>query len=189
MTSFVFRETLMMYLLLWGSAYSQIIRNARGEIIALFPLVLHIPGLGFDGLVGYSPIAMEKNAIGRQPLTVLSNKVAVLEEGMKYTPISISPNEAQFIFLQVIRNTVSWGRYPCKVWRRRVEADFLINPSCPVSLIMRYLSAIPGNYSGKWESAQLIQQCLTPFCHIPVSRFKVTGVPGVGNVPFGTCKR
>jgi len=26
--------------------------------------VLHIPGLGFDGLIGYSPIAMSKNAIG-----------------------------------------------------------------------------------------------------------------------------
>ena len=26
--------------------------------------VLHIPGLGFDGVVGYSPIALEKNAIG-----------------------------------------------------------------------------------------------------------------------------
>ena len=26
--------------------------------------ILHIPGLGFDGLVGYSPIAMAKNAIG-----------------------------------------------------------------------------------------------------------------------------
>jgi phage portal protein BeeE len=26
--------------------------------------VLHIPGLGFDGLVGYSPIAMAKNSIG-----------------------------------------------------------------------------------------------------------------------------
>lgn len=26
--------------------------------------VLHVPGLGFDGLVGYSPIAMAKNAIG-----------------------------------------------------------------------------------------------------------------------------
>ena len=26
-----------------------------------------------------------------------SHKVAVLEEGMKYTPISISPNEAQFL--------------------------------------------------------------------------------------------
>ena len=26
--------------------------------------VLHVPGLGFDGLVGYSPIAMAKNSIG-----------------------------------------------------------------------------------------------------------------------------
>ena len=26
--------------------------------------VLHIPGVGFDGLVGYSPIAMARNAVG-----------------------------------------------------------------------------------------------------------------------------
>ena len=26
--------------------------------------VLHVPGLSFDGLAGYSPIAMAKNAIG-----------------------------------------------------------------------------------------------------------------------------
>jgi len=105
MTSFSFRETLMTHLLLWGNAYAQIIRNARGEVITLYPLmpnkmtvdrdktgrlfylyqrstedaptlgkdsmvyldpsdVLHIPGLGFDGLVGYSPIAMAKNAVG-----------------------------------------------------------------------------------------------------------------------------
>ena len=100
--------------------------------------VLHVPGLGFDGLVGYSPIAMAKNAIGlsmaaeeygakfyangaapsgvlehpgvlKDPAKVRdswnaafggssnSHKVAVLEEGLKYTPISISPNEAQFL--------------------------------------------------------------------------------------------
>ena len=104
MSSFVFRETLMTHLLLWGNAYAQIIRNGKNEVIALYPLmpnkmtvdrdekgqlyytyqrsneeaatmngtsvtlnpsdVLHIPGLGFDGLVGYSPIAMAKNAIG-----------------------------------------------------------------------------------------------------------------------------
>lgn len=35
------------------------------SIVILHPSdVLHIPGLGFDGLVGYSPIAMAKNAIG-----------------------------------------------------------------------------------------------------------------------------
>ena len=96
MTSFVFRETLMSHLLLWGNAYDQIIRDGRGQILSLYPLltdkmtvdraasgeiiyqyrtdrgvyalrreeVLHIPGLGFDGLIGYSPIAMAKNAIG-----------------------------------------------------------------------------------------------------------------------------
>jgi len=105
MTSFVFRETLMSHLLLWGNAYAQVIRDGRGNVLALYPLlpskmevgrapnseliytyrlekdesrthpasgtvnlrsdeVLHIPGLGFDGLIGYSPIAMAKNAIG-----------------------------------------------------------------------------------------------------------------------------
>lgn len=170
MTSFIFRETLMTHLLLWGNAYAQIIRNGKGDVLGLYPLmpdkmsvdrdkdnriyyeyltssgervtlssqdVLHIPGLGFDGLVGYSPIAMAKNAIGmsiaaeeygakffsngatpsgilEHPGTVKnteslreswtrgfsgnnSHKVAILEEGMKYTPISISPNEAQFL--------------------------------------------------------------------------------------------
>ena len=97
MTSFVFRETLMSHLLLYGNAYAQIIRDGRGRVLSLYPLlpdkmrvdrgankeiyyiyfsdndgqimlrkedVLHIPGLGFDGLIGYSPIAMTKNAVG-----------------------------------------------------------------------------------------------------------------------------
>jgi HK97 family phage portal protein len=97
MTSFVWRETMMAHLLLWGNAYSQIIRDGRGQVLALYPLlpsrmrvdrdeaghiayeymkdggppvplrredVLHIPGLGFDGVVGYSPIAMAKNSVG-----------------------------------------------------------------------------------------------------------------------------
>ncbi len=96
MTSFLFRETLMAHLLLWGNAYAQIIRDGRGYPVALYPMlpdrmavdrdpqgeliytyqsdkgqiklrrenVLHIPGLGFDGLIGYSPIAMAKNAVG-----------------------------------------------------------------------------------------------------------------------------
>ena len=179
MTSFAFRETLMSHLLIWGNAYAQVIRNARGEVVALYPLmpnkmtvdrdqngrlfylyqrgaedskalgsesrvilsppdVLHIPGLGFDGLIGYSPIAMARNAIGlaiateeygakffangAAPSGVLehpgtlkdpqrirdswnaahqgsenSHKIAVLEEGLKYTPIGISPEQAQFL--------------------------------------------------------------------------------------------
>ena len=39
MSSFVFRETLMTHLLLWGNAYAQIIRNGRGEVMALYPLM------------------------------------------------------------------------------------------------------------------------------------------------------
>lgn len=178
MTSFTFRETLMTHALLWGNAYAQVIRNGRGEVLGLYPLmpdrmdvdrdrnrrivyryrhqsnepgtmedstieippeeVFHVPGLGFDGLVGYSPIAMAKNTIGMSiaceeygssffkngaaPGAVLehpgtlkdpnkvreswnqafrgssnANKVAVLEEGMKYTPISIPPEQAQFL--------------------------------------------------------------------------------------------
>lgn len=111
----------------------------KGSTVRLSPRdILHIPGLGFDGLVGYSPIAMAKNAIGMAiaceeygakffangaaPSGVLehpgilkdpsrireswqqtfggsgnAHKVAVLEEGMKYTPISINPQEAQFL--------------------------------------------------------------------------------------------
>ena len=89
-------------------------------------------------MVGYSPIAMAKNAIGmaiaceeygakffangaapggvlEHPGTIKdpqrvreswqstfggsgnANKIAVLEEGMKYTPIGISPEQAQFL--------------------------------------------------------------------------------------------
>lgn len=181
MTSFVFRETMMNHLLLTGNAYAQIIRNARGEVVALYPLmpdkvtvdrdsqgrlyyryykssdeapevgknkqaniifapsdILHVLGLGYDGLVGYSPIAMAKNAVGlamaaeeygakffangaapsgvlEHPGTIKdperirqswqstfggsvnSNKIAVLEEGLKYTPVAISPEQAQFL--------------------------------------------------------------------------------------------
>ncbi|MDR1914140.1 MAG: phage portal protein, partial [Clostridiales bacterium] len=105
MTSFVFRETIMTHLLLWGNAYIYKRMAYDGKIVALYPLkpskmtvnrgitgkliytytvdendamyngesktftwdnsdIMHIPGLGFDGLIGYSPIAMARNAIG-----------------------------------------------------------------------------------------------------------------------------
>ena len=115
MTSFVFRETLMGHLLLWGNAYAQIIRDGRGRVISLYPLlpnkmlvsrtdqgilfyqyqkdgrpyflgnqdVLHIPGLGFDGLIGYSPVAMAKNAIGMA--------IATEEYGAKFFANGASP--------------------------------------------------------------------------------------------------
>jgi HK97 family phage portal protein len=39
MSSFVFRETMMTHLLLWGNCYAQIIRNGKGEVVALYPLM------------------------------------------------------------------------------------------------------------------------------------------------------
>ena len=39
MTSFAFRETLMTHLLLWGNAFAQVIRNGKGEMVALYPLM------------------------------------------------------------------------------------------------------------------------------------------------------
>jgi len=108
------------------------------EIIFRREEILHIPGLGFNGLVGFSPIAMMKNSLGTmlavekygssffkngaQPVGVLehpnvlknperirenwmdtyggvnnAHKVAVLEEGMSYKPISLPPEDSQFL--------------------------------------------------------------------------------------------
>jgi HK97 family phage portal protein len=170
MTSFVWRETLMSHLLIYGNAFSQILRDGRGQVVGLYPLlpsrmdvdrdengsiiyiyhsdkgsvrltkwsVLHIPALGFDGLVGYSPIAMAKNTIGTAlaveeygskffangatPGGVLefpgpvkdvnrvketwnagyqgtenAHRTALLEEGAHFVPMSIPPEQAQFL--------------------------------------------------------------------------------------------
>lgn len=171
MTSFVWRETMLSHLLLYGNSYCQILRSGRSRIVGLYPLlpdhmsvdrdskgkltytyttsegrmvllapedVLHIPGLGFDGVMGYSPIALEKAAIGlgiaaeeygskffqngARPSGILTHpntvkdpaalraswnaayggsgnasRVAVLEEGMTFVPLSMPNNEAQFL--------------------------------------------------------------------------------------------
>lgn len=107
--------------------------------------VFHVPGMGFDGIVGYSPLAMAKNAIGttlaceeygskffvnsaapsgvlEHPSTLKdpkkvreswndlfsgsanSSRVAVLEEGMTYKPISITPEQVQFLETRKFQN-------------------------------------------------------------------------------------
>ena len=48
MTSFVFRETLMTHLLLWGNAFAQVIRNGRDEVIGLYPLMPNRMTVGRD---------------------------------------------------------------------------------------------------------------------------------------------
>ena len=115
MTSFVFRETLMTHLLLWGNAYAQIIRNGKGEVIALYPLMPNRMTVDRDehGQLYYSyqmsnedAPTMKTGTVVLKPRDVLhvqgfsgsnSHKIAILEEGMKYTPISISPEQAQFL--------------------------------------------------------------------------------------------
>lgn len=105
MSSFEFREVMMGHVLLWGNAYAEIVRNAAGQVVQLWPLrpdrmfiwrnpqtkqleyiysvhssfdlsiapekvtlpssqILHIRGLGYDGVRGYSPVTLMKEAIG-----------------------------------------------------------------------------------------------------------------------------
>lgn len=112
--------------------------KSTGQVYLKKEDILHVAGLGYDGLVGYSPISMAKNAVGmalaceeygakffengaspsgvlEHPSTIKnpdklreswnslfqgssnSHRVAVLEEGLSFKPISISPNEAQFL--------------------------------------------------------------------------------------------
>jgi HK97 family phage portal protein len=100
--------------------------------------ILHIPGLSFDGISGYSPIELARNAIGMaaateeygasffkngaNPGAILEypntlddpekvriiwealykgggngNRLAVLEDGMKFKQVAISPENAQFL--------------------------------------------------------------------------------------------
>ena len=177
MSSFTFRETLMTHLLLYGNGFAQIIRNGRGYVTALYPLlpnrmevsrasngeliytytpdwdeakgrgvatvslrkedVLHVTGLSLDGIMGIAPIQIAKNAIGTElavedygaqffandarPSGVLEyakpirdaeplrqswqaqfsgkgkHSIAVLADGLQYKPISIPPEQAQFL--------------------------------------------------------------------------------------------
>lgn len=102
--------------------------------------VIHVPGLSFDGLIGYSPIDLARNILGLLDATeefgakyfergsrsggVLvhpgqlspkakenirqtherdnaglenAHRITILEEGMKFVPTTIPPNDAQFL--------------------------------------------------------------------------------------------
>ena len=93
MSALTFRETLMGHSLVWGNGYAEIVRDKNsGRVQQLWPLdpsqvepvrdengelfykygsviflpseILHIKGLSFDGVKGYSVIAQAKNSIG-----------------------------------------------------------------------------------------------------------------------------
>ena len=91
-SSFMWRETIMGHLALRGNTYSEKEYDGAGRLVGLWPItpdrvsverkngvkqfqidggqktltaeqILHIPGLGYDGLVGYSPITVAREAI------------------------------------------------------------------------------------------------------------------------------
>ena len=174
MTSFIWTEVSMEHALLWGNAYSNIVRNPAGFPVELWPInparmrpeydgelvyvfrrdngtevvfpkedILHIPGLGFDGRRGYSLVnQMARQSIGtalaadehagrvfEQGATLRgyishpgkmsdregaktrfretwdtayggvskAGKIAILEEGMKFEKLSMSPEDLQLL--------------------------------------------------------------------------------------------
>lgn len=202
MTSTSFRTTLQAHILTHGNAYVEIVRNARGNPIALWPLqpdrvsirrsergmleyrvqgdvggvvslqqhdVLHIQGLSGDGIVGYSPIRAARESIGLSlaseeygasffgngalPGGILTHagnlgeeaqgrlmrsweklhkgsggakKVAVLEEGMEWKPMSIPPEEAQFLQTRrfQVEEIARWYNVPLHVIQHLENATF-----------------------------------------------------------------
>lgn len=169
---FTFRETKQAHCLTYGNGYSEIERDNAGRVKALWQItpdcmqpeltdsgdviyqydggsktlqaneVLHIPGLGFDGLVGYSPIRMARESLGlaasaekygasffgnsARPSGLLivkgllpknakdsmreewqdihgegdptkKNRVAILQGGADFKPLTFPPEEAQFL--------------------------------------------------------------------------------------------
>lgn len=131
----------------------QVVRENSGAIVYIYSNpytgrqvrlpsddVLHIKGLGYDGLIGYSPVALARRTLAitaaaekfgasffgnsSMPKGVLehpgvlgdegqknlrrsweevhrgvqnANRIAILEEGMKFNPITIPPEDAQFL--------------------------------------------------------------------------------------------
>lgn len=185
MGSLIFRETIMGHVLTWGNGYAEIERDGRGNVVALWPLrpdvcqpvrdengdlyyqygniiflpeeILHIKGLGFDGIKGYSVIANAKEAIGlgmalenygasffangAKPSGVISvpgklnseaiqnmrksweemhsssknsHRVAILQNGVTYQSIGISPDDAQWVGSRSfqLQEIARWFRIP-----------------------------------------------------------------------------
>ena len=93
MSSYSFRETIMGHVLTYGNGYAEIVRDGSGNPVELLIItpdrvtvkqddngaiyylvdeslrlaaddVFHIAGLGYNGLVGYSPIQLSRQCIG-----------------------------------------------------------------------------------------------------------------------------
>lgn len=168
-SSYAFRQTLMGHVLTYGNGYAEIVRDGSGNPVELLQItpdrvrvdqdsngtvtyivdetvhlsqvdMFHIAGLGFDGLIGYSPITLAKQSIGlglgserfggsffgnsARPAGVLthpnrlskeakenlrdswrstyagpdnSGRTAILEEGVTFSPIGLSNEDAQYL--------------------------------------------------------------------------------------------
>lgn len=120
--------------------YHTVLPRTQQQAVLADWQVLHVPGLGFDGLSGYSVIRMNREAVGltiaterygasffgsgAKPGGVLehpqqlskeaqerlrtswnsmhsglenAHRIAILEEGMKYTQIGLPPEDSQFL--------------------------------------------------------------------------------------------
>jgi HK97 family phage portal protein len=133
--------------------------------------VVHIPGLGFDGMKGYPVIQQARESIGlgvaaekfggaffgrgctlggileapeelemtdrarknlRESFELLhrgpdnSHRIAILEQGMKYLPISIPPEDAQFLETRIFQivEVARWFNIPPHLLRDLSHATF-----------------------------------------------------------------
>ena len=178
MTAFDLRQVMTRWMLLWGDAYAQVVRNTSGQVVALWPLrsdqmtvdrdprtnqkrytyrtsdgsvqtflfnadrppIHHWMINSLDGITGRSPIRLLRESLGltkaaeefgarwfgsgSKPSGVLTteskltpesakrmrddwerlhqgmdqaHRVAVLEQGVKFQPITVPPEDAQFL--------------------------------------------------------------------------------------------
>lgn len=143
--------------------------------------IWHLAGLGYDGLIGYSPVTMARRAIGlgiaaddygayffgngAQPGGVLqhpgslsdeaykrllnswenrhgglsnSNRVALLEEGMKYDQIGIPPQDAQFLETRIkqSREVYSLYRVPPHMAGDMEKSSYSTNEQAAIEFIV-----------------------------------------------------
>lgn len=198
LSSYGFRETLMGHVLTYGNGYAEIVRDGAGNPVQLLPItpdrvsveqesdgtiryrvdeqitlsqddMFHIAGLGFDGLVGYSPVTLAKQSVGlglgaerfggsffgnsARPAGVLthpnrlskeakenlrdswqstyagvdnSGRTAILEEGVQFSSIGLSNEDAQYLQtrqFQVVE-IARWYGVPCHMINSLDNATF-----------------------------------------------------------------
>jgi len=88
MTSFIFRETAMIHLLLWGNSFSQIIWDGMRRVVGLYPLLLNRMGVDRDehGKIVKSIKARHAKSEHldgfAQALTAQSGSVTEFDEGL-----------------------------------------------------------------------------------------------------------